>query len=875
VSALRAALRIARRDALRSRGRSLLVVAMIALPVMGVTAVDVVVRTYQLSPEQEAQRVVGAADAAFSDSGLRRIEQTAGQGYTSQDGVTRESPVDLSSVLPPGSRSVSDVSADRRLEAGGATTSVTVRALDHTDPLAEGLYRQAAGRAATGPDEVVVTAALAARLSLEIGDQLTLVGEPSGRTVVGEVADQSSRASLTVLLPSGQAPGDLSTGAPRRRLLVDVPGQLEWSDVEAANAVGVFVEPRRPVPGAPAEPDSGGQGDTETIAAVGLVVGMALLEVVLLAGPAFAVGAKRSRRQLALLAATGGDVRDVRRTVLGGGLVLGLVGAVVGVVGGIALAAAGLVALERVPALARFNGDVPGPFDVVPLEVLGIAAIGVGTALLAALLPARSASRQDVVAALTGRRGTVRSGAGLPVLGVLAAVAGAAIALEGARRREVLVILAGSALAELGLVAVTPALVGAAGRLGPLLPVAGRLALRDAARNRGRTAPAVSAILAAVAGAVAIGTFVASLDANDRQSYVASAAPGSAVVGLYGDAVDRLPAVLPVLERELPAAEVVVARAVGGSEGSVDGSWLEVVPPGEPDCRTDPSGAGSTGPCYRQMPPTYLGGLQVGDGRLVHALTGARNPELARALEAGGLVVPAAYLADDGTATVVVHRPDDADGTVGREVAFPAAALPPDAYQAIVLSETAAARLEQPVGPVGVVVRTSRMPTAQQEDRLVAAVQAAAGGDTSVYVERGYTSDYGVGLLALAVGSALLVLGASGIATGLAAADGRADLSTLASVGATPGMRRRLAGAQSLVIAVLGTALGVVAGLVPAIGFIRALNAPADGAERATPFPLVIPWELLLVTGLVVPLLAALAAVLLTRSRLPLVRRLA
>ncbi len=874
MSALRATLRIARRDALRSRGRSVLVVAMIALPVLGVTAVDVVLRTYQLSPEQEAERSVGAADAAFSDSGLRSIEQTAGPGYTSEDGVTRESPVDLLSVLPPGSRSVPDVSADRRVEAGGATTSVTVRALDHTDPLAEGLYRQAAGRPAAGPDEVVVTAALAERLSLEIGDELTLAGESSGRIVVGEVADQSSRASLTVLLPSGQAPGDLSTGAPRRRLLVDVPDQLAWSAVEAANAVGVFVEPRRPVPGAPPEPDFGGQDDTETIAAVGLVVGMALLEVVLLAGPAFAVGAKRARRQLALLAATGGDARDVRRTVLGGGLVLGLVGAAVGVAGGLALAAAGLVALERVPDLARFNGDVPGPFEVRPLEVLGIAAIGVGTALLAALLPARSASRQDVVAALTGRRGTVRSGAGLPVLGVLAAVAGAAIALEGARRREVLVILAGSALAELGLVAVTPALVGAAGRLGPLLPVAGRLALRDAARNRGRTAPAVSAILAAVAGAVAIGTFVASLDADERQSYVAAAAPGSAVVGLYGDAVDMLPAVLPVLERELPAAEVVVARAVGGSEGSVDGSWLEVVLPGEPDCRTDASGAGSPGPCYRQLPPTYLGGLQVGDGRLVHALTGARGPELARTLDEGGVVVPAGYLADDGTATVVVHGPDD-DGTGGREVALSAAALPADAYQAIVLSEGAAASLGQLVAPVGLVVRTSELPTVQQEDRVKAAMVALAGDETSVYVERGYASDYGITVLALAVGSALLVLGASGIATGLAAADGRADLATLASVGATPGMRRRLAGAQSLVIAALGTALGVVAGLVPAVGFIRALNSPPDGVPRAVPFPLVVPWELLLVTGLVVPLLAALAAVLLTRSRLPLVRRLA
>jgi len=40
-------------------------------------------------------------------------------------------------------------------------------------------------------------------------------------------------------------------------------------------------------------------------------------------------------------------------------------------------------------------------------------------------------------------------------------------------------------------------------------------------------------------------------------------------------------------------------------------------------------------------------------------------------------------------------------------------------------------------------------------------------------------------------------------------------------------------------------------------------------------YPLVIPWEHLAVTARAVPLLAALAAALLTRSRLPLVRRLA
>ena len=203
------------------------------------------------------------------------------------------------------------------------------------------------------------------------------------------------------------------------------------------------------------------------------------------------------------------------------------------------------------------------------------------------------------------------------------------------------------------------------------------------------------------------------------------------------------------------------------------------------------------------------------------------------------------------------------------EVRVPAVALPADAFDVVVLSPQAAALVDRPVRDVALLVVTTRTPTEREQARAYEAVRAISP-NSAVYVERGYTSDTGPTLLALVAISALLVLGASGIATGLAAADGRADLSTLACVGATPGLRRRLAGSQSLVTAGLGTALGTVAGLVPAYAFIGALNEE----QRNVPFPFVVPWSLLAVTGVAVPLVAALAAVLLTRSRLPLVRRL-
>ena len=96
--------------------------------------------------------------------------------------------------------------------------------------------------------------------------------------------------------------------------------------------------------------------DDASIAVIVLVVVMALLEVVLLAGPAFAVGARRQSRTLALMAASGGTPKQARRVILAGGLVLGGVAAVLGVVLGIGVGlgpAPGRAALLRHAGSAR------------------------------------------------------------------------------------------------------------------------------------------------------------------------------------------------------------------------------------------------------------------------------------------------------------------------------------------------------------------------------------------------------------------------------------------------------------------------------------------------------------------------------------------
>jgi putative ABC transport system permease protein len=129
---------------------------------------------------------------------------------------------------------------------------------------------------------------------------------------------------------------------------VSVPRVLTWDDVKRANAAGYLVRPRRRLAGTPAlQGNDRRSAGNSPVTAISLVVGMVLLEIILLAGPAFAVGAKRRSRELALLASTGGERRDVRRTVLASGVVLGAAGGRLGV-----------------PQVTDRTSSVPGPFDV-------------------------------------------------------------------------------------------------------------------------------------------------------------------------------------------------------------------------------------------------------------------------------------------------------------------------------------------------------------------------------------------------------------------------------------------------------------------------------------------------------------------------------
>ncbi|MEU9132904.1 FtsX-like permease family protein [Kitasatospora sp. NPDC048540] len=942
LSAWRAALRIARRDALRAKGRSALVIAMVALPVLGVTAADITARSGRLTPQEQATRVMGSADAyvAARQPGwrLQQSPDPAGDVLvlsrsgakptpTEEEAARAGQPLErlVEAALPRGAVLLPVETPTGYVGTSTAYGQLPVQTygVDLGAPAARGLTTLREGAWPSGSHEVAATTAFLDHAGLKVGQQTTLAGtaQPLRITAAVEYPGDLGVDRLIgrpgelsgLLEPVLNAAGRSTAGDPAAHgWLVTVPGGggLGWQDVQHANAYGFTVASRTVLADPPPDREvplyrDGSRSHTEAVLAAdkkstvaATVVGMALLEMVLLAGPAFAVGARRSRRQLGLIAAGGGERSHVRGVVLAGGVVLGGVGA---------LAGAGLgalaVALGR-PWLESRSGARFGHFAVEPADLLGITAIGLLTAVLAAVVPAVQAARQDVAASLADR-GTIRPPARwLTLLGAATVLAGAALALLGAgsgyRTR---VVAAGSVLAELGLVLCVPFLVGRLGRLARLLPLGPRLALRDAGRHRGRTAPAVAAVMAAVAGAVAVLTFQAGTAAADRAGYAPSAPSGAVTLRVQaGDPAGPRAAV----ERSVPGLgpradlQTVGYGACDGTPGGFCGR-IALTTPAENLCpplsglpadsygarittenaerllATDPRCRPAVAPDAQQF-----GELVAGDAALLHNLLGADAPEAAGALAEGRVVVLDPALVKDGSVTLALTRfgATGPEGNTASTLTLPAVAAKAEVPSVrAVLSPDAARRAGFVLAPAGSVWRPAQAPSAAAEQRAAAAV-TADGIRNDLRVERGYRGGHDdVVALGLGVAASVVALAAAGIATGLAASDSQRDLATLAAVGAGSGIRRRLSGLQCALIAAVGAVLGTAAGLLPAAAVQQVQNAgavasvdPTGGIELGT-HPMVLPWPYLAAVLVGLPLLSWALAAGLTRSRVAMARR--
>ncbi|GGQ02887.1 ABC transporter permease [Streptosporangium pseudovulgare] len=845
-AAFRAALRISRRDALRARGRSALIVAMVGLPVLVITLALILVETADVTPDEELTSRIGAADLRIRASDVLRPGRPPG---------------DPAALLGPGARIIPFNTGGADLWGTGGYDRVAVRELDLRDPLTRGTYRLLRGRLPAAPGEIAVTPRVAERGSPP-GTAPVVTRRRRPVRVVGVVEHPHRPDSREIVgLPSALLPGGTGTG-----WLADTPEPMTMADVRRLREAGLTVH-APVIPGGSEYLDEccfvSGINDPEEVAGIALIVVMGVLEVTLLAGPAFAVGARRRRRELALVAAQGGSPGQVRMVLLADGVVLGGGAALLGLALGV-----GLGALSAALEAGRLIGRV-GPLDIPWVPVLVVTALGAVAGMTAAVLPAVRAARQDVAAVLAGRRSGARGRAGHPLPGLVLLLAGAAATVLAIRFRTTWVLIA-AVPAQLGLIALAPSLVRGAAVAAGALPLPLRLAVRDAARNRGRTAWAVAAVMTATAACTVAAVMTASGFAVRSAAYHAALPEGTTTItGLSLDDT-RWARAREVAGRRTPGTPPVEAVA----PMDVRGAHVEIV--------TEVSSGGA--PYGRH----YHGGLPVGDGRLLTLVQGREDPVAAAAFAAGRAVVFDPDLVRDGRLRLrlTVRRPGGRPRGIPADPAVPAvvarAADPRHAVAVLPASALPALGLKPAARVLYLDPAAHRLGPAERT-RLEREL-AATAGRAEVTIQSGLGRGVLPQLALLLAAAAVLALGGTLAATGLAAADLRPDLATMAAVGAKPGTRRLVVAGQAGFITALGALAGApqgvaigVAALWPVLAPGRTISMPPHRGWLP-PFPaeppvVAVPWVFLtaLVVGL--PLLAALVAGTFTRVRVTLTRR--
>ena len=825
-SSVRALARIARSDVARHRGRSVLVVALVALPVAAMVAGIALFRTTQPTPDREQVARMGRADLIAYNT----------------------SRADLAALLPAGSVVEPYAMLDGRIVTPGARPGVSVRAMD-IEGVASGMLTLVEGRAPNGPEETAISAGVADLAGVGIGGRLELVDGPTA-TIVGIVENPMYLDDRVVVLDPASTEIDESSAT---WLIGLPPGADPEAIVQASmdpetGEQDVLIQSRQ---------GSGLQilGGDSTSGTILILGSLALVESALIASAAFAVSIRRRQRELGLLAATGATPRQLAGTVVMEGAFLGLLACLAGVA----------IGLGGAYGMSPFLDDLThrrNPPIIVDLGgVAGPILVGFLAAMIAAIVPARTVSRVPVLLALSGRRPPQSPARrtlwfGLVAVGLAAAmtVAGATMRNAGSDTISILLLVAGAVLSTLGFGACAPWLLERLERLAARLPLAGRIAFRDTARSRSRSSPIVTAILAGCAAAIALGAWQTSRDAENISGWVPVLYPdqlvfsGSEPSAAGAWFVDEGTAVAGVRipQLVLPDETVGITYQLPDARDA-DGALVNLLDECE-NC--DPgsfmpyqlSSIGPATPEVLAMAHAESATAALRQGRAV-VLT---NPRVASATTMEILIfedptqaVPSKTLTIPAT---VIHV--SVPGAI-----LPGAFLPEATIRELGLVET---EDDGPYGTSPYVVRFDHPVTAA--DLAHAQEVASRFPDTfaetlSAPVRPG--AEFRILVIALVL---LFAVSVTGIAIALGEAESRPEQRSLLAIGADPRLRRRIAASRAAVLALLAGLLAVPAGLLPIWGIFVSRGSP-----------LAVPTLEIAAAVLVLPLLAIASSWLLSR----------
>lgn len=863
----RVALRIARRGSLTSWGRSLLIVLLIAAPITGLAATAVLLPSRQPTLQERIDNTLGHAQAKLTVVGGPKDHLTQGVegGYDFQTPGDMESEdstrVDPRTLLPASTTvlAITTGSANFAREAGEISLSVTTGPT--WDPsLNGGPYQLLSGRRPTATDEVLLSPAALTRLGAHVGGTVRMTA-PEARTlsVVGTSRDRSLPASVPSVFAATALLPDVATSTDQNTYYVtNLP--ITWPITQRLNAAGITAYSRVVVtdPPAAAVQVSGTRGDSTPFTAlvVGLAVVFAVMEVALLAGAAFLVGARLQQRMLATIASVGAERSVLQRIVTANGVVLGLLGGVLGT----GLGIAGALIVMRATDDGAWT-TYPGVHLIWP-ALVGIVVFGVIVGWIASLVPARAASRFDVIRALRGARTPQRTGK-KPVVGLVLLVGGIMMTLlgggalfaalkitDGSNNLPLigaLVLLGGGpVIAQLGVLLCAGLVLRGVATLVGGRSLAARLASRDIARNLGRAVPAVASVMTTVfVAAFVMCVANTASQQSAAQYYWQSPVIGHATAQIFAGSRSVTDSDAAAWVRVLRADLPIAGAAVTGQSKQLDGS--DTTPSGRTrDALAQvrfPTVPASCTAKDRRNPAdlrcgarTASGGngssaqnsVTVGDASALALLLGhAPSSAAIAALTSGGAVALRSDLAPGGTATLDWFTPKqllagDPSSLQPKRITHLAAVvdLPTNPVpDSLLVSSATAARLGLDPVPVQVLASFSRTPTQSELDSANAALGALANSPSgaSISIEKG-PQDFGSQIAWWILLACLVIaISAGATAIGLARVDGRADDLTLASLGAAARIRKSIAFVQALIVCGLGALIGTALGLLPAV----------------------------------------------------------
>lgn len=903
----RVAIRIARRQTLRAWSSSLLIIALIALPMMVVSGAIVFGMSRVPTADETITSELGNADAWVSI--VHGPDPSLTQAFDSTDEWTVETndkgPVNAqlplypsaAPFLPAGLHPIEIGEGIASVDSASGIASMMTVVGDAGDPALRGRFQLVSGRVATTDAEAMVSPGALTHLGARVGDTLTVNKPAATYTIVGvmKLATSSTRAE-TLFLPGTPANRALQTEVRSTRWFVPT-----WSptvdEAHALNAQGLFVFDRAfyKNPGAYGAEHSSRGGFDGGWAMVALLAGVASFLaylIVLLAGAAFSVAARRQQRALAVAASVGASRADLFRIVLLQGSVLGLVAGVVGSALGVGLGVVFLHALDDGAASSLWGVHVPWA------ALIAVTAFAVVVGTLSAIVPARSATKGEVIASLRGARKPVSVDARRPLWGLGLMTVGIALTVasgiwlsivlasesdEDARLAVGIVgVIVGPVLFQLGVILAGHWIVSLLARVLSRVGLAPRLAGRDAAANPGRVTPAFAAIAACVfLAAIALGS-VALMSGQQGRNWTPAAPIGSVALNGYALADDngvvserhRLDVVAAeragrsALEDLGPGRMGTLWRSEFGGAVDQDGTPRDphvtlTIPArqkytpcaqGAEVANCVPSDAvntieqGTLGVVASDELDTVLGVKLSPGQRAIYDAGGAiaLDPQV---VDASGKIVLNTFTGEQlhggrkpqsttsAPAVTILQKRDDITALVSPETAKKVGGLAPTGWSII-------ATYDSPV-------------TDAQMDQLRKLIDIDSMRGTvgfGLQLETGPANPAPWMLLIIGATS-VLVVGAGGVALGLARFERRADDATLAAVGGGRMLRRNISLWQALVVVGIGSVAGTIAGILPVWGV-----ALASSHIYNPPYLSDLPWGWLALLALGVPLAIAIVS---------------